>query len=91
MNPMQVDHELKVWPPFYDMVDDGSKPFEIRKDDRDFKVGDLCLMKEYKPASHGFPGSFTGRSCVREIICVIKGGEFGVVPGYVILGIKEVG
>lgn len=85
-----IDHELKVWPPYYQDVQDNRKAFEIRRNDRDFKVGDICLMREYRPATHGFPGSFTGRSVRREIIYVLPDGEFGVLHGFVVLGIRPV-
>lgn len=38
-------HELKTWPDFFRDVADGRKKFEIRKDDRDYKVGDLLRLK----------------------------------------------
>lgn len=42
-------HELKTWPePFAAMVD-GRKAFEIRRDDRNFAVGDALLLREYEP------------------------------------------
>src|SRR5579864_3181332 len=85
---MKPDHELKVWPPFFQDVNDNRKTFEIRRNDRDFKVGDICLMREYRPATHGFPGSFTGRRVYRRIIYVLPDGEFGLLPGYTALGIE---
>lgn len=87
---MKVDHELKVWPPHYDAVECDEKPFEIRKADRDFQVGDVCRMREYIPATHGFPGSFSGKVCHRRICYVLNGGEFGMLPGFVVLGIKPI-
>lgn len=85
---IKVDHELKVWPPHYQAVQDDDKPFEIRRADRPYKVGDLCLMREYKPATHGFPGNYTTRACYRRICYVLVGGEFGMLPGFVVIGIK---
>lgn len=35
-------HELKTWLPYFDAIVDGTKLFEVRKNDRDFQVGD-CL------------------------------------------------
>jgi hypothetical protein len=46
---MQV-HTLKIAPMFYKRAIDGSKPFEIRKDDRDYQTGDLIEMYEYSSA-----------------------------------------
>jgi hypothetical protein len=43
-------HELKCWRPFFQMVQDGTKMFEYRKDDRGFKIGDeLCLVEVFPP------------------------------------------
>ena len=39
-------HELKTWPQFFDSIVDGTKTFELRKDDRGFEVGDAVLLRE---------------------------------------------
>lgn len=41
-------HELKILPRFYKEVISGSKTFEIRFNDRDFKVGDVFTLREYE-------------------------------------------
>lgn len=48
-------HELKILPEYYTKVSTGEKRFEIRKDDRNFKVGDIIRLCE-----HGGKG-FTGK------------------------------
>lgn len=35
-----IEHELKILPQFYNAVTSHRKTFEIRKDDRDYQVGD---------------------------------------------------
>jgi len=42
-------HELKVWSEFYDKIASKLKQFEIRKNDRDFKVGDTLILREFIP------------------------------------------
>ena len=42
-------HELKVWSEFYDKISSKSKQFEVRKNDRDFKVGDTLILREFIP------------------------------------------
>lgn len=49
-------HHLKTWPEFFDDVVSGRKTFEIRKNDRDFKVGDEVILEEFDEV-HGYTGS----------------------------------
>ena len=53
---MPVTHDLKILPEYFAAVMDGSKRAEFRRFDRDFKVGDLLWLHEYKD------GEFTGAS-----------------------------
>ena len=50
-----MQHELKIWPKFFARVVDGSKPFEVRRNDRDFQTGDFVLLREYDPAKVPMP------------------------------------
>ncbi len=40
-------HYLRILPEYYRAVDSGAKTFEIRKNDRDFKVGDIITLQEF--------------------------------------------
>ena len=44
-----MKHELKIWPQYYCRVVDGTKTFEVRKNDRGFQPGDEVILKEYNP------------------------------------------
>ena len=57
-------HELKCWPNYFDDVMTGGKPFEVRRDDRGFAVGDILWLREWKPGGAGY----TGRSVKKVII-----------------------
>lgn len=48
-------HTLKILPEFFIPVFTGEKTFEIRNNDRDFKIGDILILKEWQGSS------FTGR------------------------------
>lgn len=87
-------HVLKCWPKHFEAVDNGSKPFELRYNDRGFKVGDVLLLDEWQPsAAYAIfkTGTYTGRKCMRSVTYVLD--EFEEMPeftpdGWVILGIK---
>lgn len=87
MNQRQT-HELKTWPEYYHAVDQGKKPFELRKSDRDFLVDDLLHLREWQPdgGTEG-GGYYTGRSLVRVVTYVLHGPTFGLAEGYCILGL----
>lgn len=44
-----MNHDLKIWPQFYSRVQDGSKTFEVRKNDRQFQFGDTVTLREWDP------------------------------------------
>ena len=44
-----MEHRLKTWPVFFADTEVGAKRFEIRKNDRDFHVGDFLRLEEYDP------------------------------------------
>lgn len=81
-------HELKVWPRFFAAILDGSKTFELRRDDRDFQVGDELLLREWDPdaiapdpsADRIAPqpilrGWWTGREVKRRVSYVLRASE----------------
>ena len=78
-------HELKTWQPYYRDVKNKLKKFELRYNDRNFKVGDLLCLKEYNPDTK----EYTGEECF-ALITYILTGFTGIEPGYVILSINLV-
>lgn len=77
------EHELKTWPPYFEGVVDGSKTFEVRREDRPFAVGDVLVLREWDPKLE----RYTGRSTKRSITYLMRGGRFGLERGYVVLGL----
>ena len=55
---MRKHHDLKCFPAHFQPVVDGTKTFEIRRNDRDFKEGDTFTLHEYE-YDHG--DQYTGR------------------------------
>lgn len=75
-------HELKTTPPWFDAVADGVKGYELRRDDRGFKVGDRLTLREWNPVYE----EFTGRCIDTRIVSMMRN-HAGLAPGYCILGI----
>jgi hypothetical protein len=84
----RVEHEVKCWPPYFEAVTSGSKPFEVRKNDRGFQKGDALILKEWNPTYNYGSGTYTGRVHRCIITYVLPGGAFGIEPGYVVLGLS---
>ena len=83
-------HELKTWPKYYKEVINGNKNFEVRKDDRNFKEGDILKLQEYRTHGYGdIPSGYTGRSTSRKVTYILQGGAFGVEKGFVVLGLRQ--
>lgn len=81
-------HELKTWPSFFAGLRDGTKTFELRKNDRAFDVGDLLVLREWKPVGE----CYTGELELRRVSCMLTSTQFGgLQPGFVIMGIQRVG
>lgn len=79
-----MEHELKILPQYYTEVVSQRKTFEIRKDDRDYKVGDSIILRE-------FDGEYTGNKCKRKITYILRDAkEYGLAHGYCILGIQPI-
>ncbi len=76
-------HELKTWPQYYNAVCDGSKNFEVRKDDRDYQVGDGLLLREWDPLSE----TYTGAKTNVIVTYTLRDPQF-VKDGYVIMGVE---
>lgn len=74
-------HKVKISSQFFPAAKNGSKPFELRINDRDYQVGDMLEQEEYKD------GERTGEKIYQEIIYVLEDYK-GLEPGYCILGTK---
>ncbi|MBD9774248.1 DUF3850 domain-containing protein [Enterococcus faecalis] len=72
-------HELKILPEYFEAVVSGDKCFEIRRNDRGYKVGDILRLNEYED------GKYTGNFHVAEITYIT---DYAQQDGYVVLGIK---
>lgn len=89
---MPTTHRLKTDPRVFIAVANGLKTFEIRKNDRNFQVGDeLVLQKtQYSGAdmAAGDPLIFTGDELHVEVTYILKGPIYGLAKGWVIMSIS---
>lgn len=49
-------HELKILPEYFLEVVNGNKTFEVRKNDRDFQIGDYVTLREYNIETNEYTG-----------------------------------
>lgn len=71
-------HEIRLGAMFFEDARSGKKSFELRKNDRDYKVGDILEMIEFKE------GKNTGR-VIRKSVTYILEDYTGLVDGYCIM------
>lgn len=75
-------HSVKIGKEFFEDVKNNIKTFELRKNDRNYKVGEILELHEYEA------GEETGRTCRKLITYMLK--EFtGLQDNYCILGLKD--
>ena len=74
---MSKTHELKIYPKYFEAILDGKKTFEIRKNDRDFQVGDSIVLKEWDNIK------YSGREIQAIIKYMLDDTFIGLEEGYV--------
>jgi len=80
-------HSLKCDIEYFAQSKSGDKPFELRKDDRPYEVGDIFINQEYDPKTE----KYTGDEAKFEITYILRdAAKFGLKPGYCILGLIPV-
>ena len=83
-----MQHKLKILPEFFDAVETGVKPFEVRFNDRGYKVGDTLMLREGENDDKGVWRA-TGRK-TKQVVTYVYDGEL-CKDGYVVLGLKGAG
>lgn len=84
-------HVRKVWPEFFTALHNGSKSFELLREDPGsprFAEGDYLALNEFDPARHAsLDDLYTGRCLMFRIGYVLRDFD-GLEVGYVILGLE---
>lgn len=78
------EHDLKTWPSAFVAVRDGLKPWELRKNDRGYQVGDLLRLREWCPDLEDYSGAVE----LRLVTWILEGPAFGLPEGYVIMSLE---
>ena len=77
-------HVLKTIQPFFDDIWNGKKTFEVRKNDRDFKCGDLLQLREYDDVLQ----KYLPREIIVEITFILSDERY-CKKGFVIMQFKD--
>jgi hypothetical protein len=75
-------HDLKCWPEYFRPVWMGVKRFEIRRNDRDYRVGDELLLREWEPGDE----KYSGRELLMRVVYLT---DFEQQPGFIVMGIDR--
>lgn len=84
-------HVLAIASQFFQAVVSGAKKAEVRKLDRQFKVGDFLCLHEVCPIKGNLGDKFrTGKRCVVQVTHILTRDEFpeGLAKGYCVLSMK---
>lgn len=77
-------HELKITPSYFEDVIYNRKKFEVRRNDRGYKLDDYLWLREYDTGYQ----EYSGREVVVKIIYMLE--DFvGLKENYVVLGISS--
>lgn len=85
MEHEQAIHNLKCWPEYFAAIASGQKKFEVRKNDRDYQVGDLLALHEYDPVAMAYTANIAWR-VIEYVLDLSRVPYMPVVDGFVVLG-----
>lgn len=75
-------HQLKIERKYFSQIVDGSKTFEVRKDDRNYQSGDYLALNEV------YEGEYTGFSMLVLVTTLLNDPKF-CKSGFVIMSIQR--
>ena len=77
-----TEHDIKVWLEYYEDIENGSKKFELRCNDRNYKVGDILRLREYNQ----FENYYTGRKTTKKVGYILSDTKFGLKENWIVMG-----
>lgn len=86
-----MTHEVKSHHEAFQQRWDGFKPWEFRRNDRKYQVGDFLHEREWNPVTE----RYTKRSILSKIICLYDGKEpaprkFGIPKDFCIMTLETI-
>ena len=85
-------HIVKSWPQFFKPMVDGTKKHDLRKNDRDWKIGDILELQEFDPIL----GEYTGSVAAMKITFITNNStpcaysSHALDRGYSILSVEKI-
>ena len=87
LNPETKKHYLKTWPEFFKAIKSRKKRFEIRLNDRDYRVNDILILQEWNPNTQ----KYTGSNDIYVLVTYVLAERPWVPDGYVCMSINIIG
>lgn len=90
-------HYLKCHPRPFEALAVGVKTHEVRKADRDYRVGDLLVLREWVPdiqedktlSSGDSRGEYTGREIQRRVTHITDRGTYGIPDDLLVMSVRN--
>ena len=83
-------HDLKSWPQFFRPIANRVRTHELRRNDRDFRVGDVVLLREWDPETERYTGArcevVVSSITSQEVPCAAS--DEGLRPDFCILSVR---
>lgn len=76
-----MHHDLKAHPDSFELIALRQSQVQLRRNDRDFKVGDTCTFYEWQPTHQ----RYTGRRTVLMPIAIILEKHEGLTDGWCLI------
>lgn len=89
---MAREHNIKVWSEYWESLSSGEKTFEVRRDDRGYQKGDILVLEKYNREECRHERLYSTNAKItmrRKITFILTGGQFGIEPGFVVMGLKK--
>lgn len=85
-------HFLKTDWPFWRDVAEGNKTFEVRFNDRHFRVGDTLILRDWNDDRRAFRHQISGipETVVQARVAYILKEFAGLTSGYVCMGLDDI-